>query len=371
MGSRTRVRRVGAVASAGVIVVVAAVTGCGSGGGASTAATTGGGGSGGSVNDSAAGLQSQYESVVASVLPSVVQIFTNDATGSGVVYDGKGDIVTNAHVVGNSPTVRVVPATGGETVAAKVLGKFPAGDLAVIRVQSDAAKLKAASFGDSDDVKAGQIVLAMGNPLGLTGSVSQGIVSALGRTVSAAGTSGGEATTITDAIQTTAAINGGNSGGALVSLSGQVIGIPTAAARDPQAGAAAGGAGPSNIAPGIGFAIPSDIVTSIANQLVSTGKVTSSGRASLNISATTVATSDGQAAGVGLISVGSGGAAADAGLRAGDIITEFGGQKTPDVGTLNTLLAQHKPGERVEVKYLRQGNTNTSTATVTLGDLTS
>jgi putative serine protease PepD len=360
MGSRTGVRRAGAVAaSAGVIVAVAAVTGCGSGGSANTAAVTNSSGSGGSVNGSAAGLQSQYEAVVASVLPSVVQIFTNDATGSGVVYDGKGDVVTNAHVVGNSSTVRVVPATGGETITAKVLGKFAAGDLAVIRVESDAGKLKPASFGDSDDVKAGQIVLAMGNPLGLTGSVSQGIVSALGRTVSAAGTSGGEVTTITDAIQTTAAINGGNSGGALVSLSGQVIGIPTAAARDPQAGAA----------PGIGFAIPSDTATSIANQLISTGKVTNSGRASLNISATTVATSSGQAAGVGLISVTAGGAAADAGLRAGDVITEVGGQKTPDVGTLNTLLAQHKPGERVDVKYLRQGGSGTSTATVTLGEL--
>ncbi len=352
------------VAPAGLIAVgvLAAVSGCGSnGGGAATSAVVGGSGNGGSVNDSAVGLQSQYESVVASVLPSVVQIFTNDATGSGVVYDGKGDIVTNAHVVGDSATVKVVPATGGEPVTARVLGKFPAGDLAVIRVQSDAGKLKAASFGNSDDVKAGQIVLAMGNPLGLTGSVSQGIVSALSRTVSAAGTSGGEVTTITDAIQTTAAINGGNSGGALVSLSGQVIGIPTAAARDPQAGAA----------PGIGFAIPSDTATSIANQIISTGKVTNSGRASLNVSATTVATSSGQAAGVGLISVTPGGAAAGAGLRAGDVITEIAGRKTPDVAAMNALLAQRKPGQRVEINYLRQGTNAASTTTVTLGDLTS
>jgi putative serine protease PepD len=171
---------------------------------------------------------------VTSVLPSVVQIFTSDSTGSGVVYDSKGDIVTNAHVVGDASTVRVVPATGGETMTARVLGTFRAGDLAVIRLESGAGHLKPAKFDDSDDVRAGQIVLAMGNPLGLTGSVSQGIVSALGRTVTAAGSSGGQATTITDAIQTTAAINGGNSGGALVSLSGHVIGVPTAAARDPR-----------------------------------------------------------------------------------------------------------------------------------------
>jgi S1-C subfamily serine protease len=122
--------------------------------------------------------------------------------------------------------------------------------------------------------------------------VSQGIVSALGRTVSASGSdSGGAATTITDAIQTTAAINGGNSGGALVNLNNQVIGIPTAAARDPEAGAA----------PGIGFAIPSNTATNIAKQLIDTGRVTNSGRASLNITATTVATQQGAEAGVGII----------------------------------------------------------------------
>jgi putative serine protease PepD len=343
------------VAAALLVGATATVTACGSSSiSSSTASGTG------MAPDSAAGLQQQYESVVASVLPSVVQIFTDNATGSGVVYDDKGDIVTNAHVVGTASEVKVVPATGGETVTARVLGTFKAGDLAVIRVESDAGELKVATFGDSDDVKAGQIVLAMGNPLGLTGSVSQGIVSALGRTVSAASSSGGEPTTITDAIQTTAAINGGNSGGALVSLSGQVIGIPTAAARDPQAGAA----------PGIGFAIPSNTATDIAKQIISTGKVTNSGRAALGISATTVATTDGQEAGVGLISVDQGGAAAKAGLRAGDVIVEVAGHQTPNVATLNTLLAQLQPGDKVEVKYLRQGSGGASTTTATLGTLT-
>ena len=341
------------LASAGLL---AAVVSCSSG-----TTTSGSTESSGSVTESAAGLQQQYESVVTSVLPSVVQIFTADSTGSGVVYDSKGDIVTNAHVVGGESAVKVIPATGGEAVTANVLGKFSGGDLAVIRVESDASKLKAATFGNSDNVRAGQIVLAMGNPLGLTGSVSQGIVSALGRTVSAAGTAGGQTTTITDAIQTTAAINGGNSGGALVSLSGQVIGIPTAAARDPQAGAA----------PGIGFAIPSDIVTNIANQIISTGKVTNSGRASLGISATTVATTDGQEVGVGLVSVTPGEGAAEAGLRAGDVIVQVAGHHTPNVAALNAVLAQLEPGQQVEVKYLRQGSDSTSTVKVTLSSLTS
>jgi putative serine protease PepD len=347
MGSRAGAFGAGLVA-AGLV----AVAGCSSSG--SSAAS-------GSVNDSASGLQSQYESVVTQVLPSVVQIFTDDATGSGVVYDSKGDIVTNAHVVGNASTVQVVPATGGSMLTARVLGTFPAGDLAVIRVESDADSLKVAKFGNSDDVRAGQIVLAMGNPLGLTGSVSQGIVSALGRTVSASGTSGGEVTTITDAIQTTAAINGGNSGGALVSLSGEVIGIPSAAARDPEAGAA----------PGIGFAIPSDTAVDIADQLISTGKVTNSGRASLNVTATTVSTTDGQEAGVGLVSVTSGGAAANAGLRAGDVIVKVGDQPTPSVNVLNAVLATLKPDQKVQVTYLRAGSNSSNTANVTLGTLTS
>jgi putative serine protease PepD len=295
------------------------------------------------------------------VLPSVVQIFTSDATGSGVVYDSKGDIITNAHVVGAESTVKVVPATGGDTLTARVLGTFPAGDLAVIRVESGTGSLKAATFGNSDGVKAGQIVLAMGNPLGLTGSVSQGIVSALGRTVTASGSAGGttSATTITDAIQTTAAINGGNSGGALVDLNDQVIGIPTAAARDPEAGAA----------PGIGFAIPSNTATSIARQLIDTGRVTNSGRASLNITATTIATPQGAEAGVGIIAAASGGAAASAGLQAGDVIVELGGQQTTNVAALNALLATLKPGQQVQVKYLRSGSTTVNTATVTLGEL--
>jgi putative serine protease PepD len=311
----------------------------------------------------ATGLQQQYENAVTSVLPSVVQIFTSDATGSGVVYDSKGDIITNAHVVGSESTVQVVPATGGDTLTAKVLGTFPAGDLAVIRVESDASKLKVATFGDSGNVKAGQIVLAMGNPLGLTGSVSQGIVSALGRTVSATSSAGGNspATTITDAIQTTAAINGGNSGGALVNLNDQVIGIPTAAARDPEAGAA----------PGIGFAIPSNTATSIAKQLIDTGRVTNSGRASLNITATTVATQQGNEAGVGIISAANGGAAASGGLQEGDVIVDVDGQQTPNVATLNALLATLRPGQQVQVKYLRSGSSTVHSATVTLGELAS
>ncbi len=304
-------------------------------------------------------MQQQYEAVIKAVLPSVVQINTGTSTGSGVVYDAKGDIVTNAHVVGDATAVHVLPAIGGGTLGAHVLGVFAPDDLAVIRVTSGAGSLHPAVFGHSADVAAGQIVMAMGNPLGLTGSVTQGIISATGRTVTESGAAGGATTTIADALQTSAAINGGNSGGALADLNGQVIGIPTAAARDPEAGAA----------PGIGFAVPSDTVTSIAGQLISSGKVTESGRAALGITGYTVATSGGEPAGVAVTSVTSGGAAQKAGLRAGDVITSLDGQRTATLSALTAVLARLKPGAKVPVTYTRSGASHT--ASVTLGNLAS
>lgn len=352
-----RTRFDAAVTGTAVAALAVTVAACSGGGSTSSA-----GGKPASSSGAASSLEQQYEAVVTKALPAVVQIFTQDATGSGVVYDDKGDIVTNAHVVGSASTVKVVPATGGAELTANVLGTFAAGDLAVIRVTSGAGKLAVAKFGDSGELKVGQIVLAMGNPLGLTGSVSQGIVSALGRTVTAAGSADSAPTTITEAIQTTAAINGGNSGGALVDLAGQVIGIPSAAARDPEAGAA----------PGIGFAIPSNTATSIANQIISTGKVTSSGRAALGVRASTVITRAGESVGVTIVSLVSGGAAEKAGLQPGDVITEIASEPIRDTTALNAVLATLKPGQQVQVQYVRPAESNASrTVTVTLGDLTS
>jgi S1-C subfamily serine protease len=197
----------------------------------------------------------------------------------------------------------------------------------------------------------------MGNPLGLTGTVTDGIVSATGRTVSEGQ---GSSAVLISAIQTSAAINPGNSGGALADLAGQVIGIPTLAASDPQLGGAAAG---------IGFAIPSDTVTSIAGQLIASGKVSNSGRASLGISGQTVADASGQPAGAGVVSVAPGSAAAKAGIMAGDIIVSVAGQPTGSVTALQSVLATHKPGDRVPVRLSRNGTQ--STVTVTLGSLTS
>jgi putative serine protease PepD len=353
----------GTIAAIGTGVLLAPVAGLA---GCSSSASSGISSNGGTTTASsvalnsgpAAALQQQYEAVIRTVLPSVVQINTSTGTGSGVIYDGNGDIVTNAHVVGDATTVQVLPATGS-ALTARVLGVFAPDDLAVIRVTSGAGSLRPAAFGSSADVEAGQIVLAMGNPLGLTGSVTQGIISATGRTVTESGAAGGATTTIADALQTSAAINGGNSGGALVNLSGQVIGIPTAAARDPEAGSA----------PGIGFAIPSDTVTSIAGQLIAVGKVTQSGRATLGVTAQTAVTSSGQPAGVTVVSVSSGGPAAAAGLLAGDVITALDGQPTATHATLTAVLAGLKPDAKVPVTYTRSGTSHM--ATVTLGSLSS
>jgi S1-C subfamily serine protease len=199
-------------------------------------------------------LQNTFVSVYKSVSPSVVQIETTEGLGSGIVFDAKGDIVTNAHVVGTSKTFTVTTAAGKQ-LKGTLVGIFTGDDIAVIKVSSG-ANLKAASFADSSKLQVGDLAMAIGNPLGLQSSATEGIVSALGRDESE-----GNGTTLRSAIQTSAAINPGNSGGALVDLAGRVVGIPTLAALDPGMG---GGE-----AAGIGFAIPSGTVTRVAARLIS------------------------------------------------------------------------------------------------------
>jgi putative serine protease PepD len=339
------------------LVALGGLAACSGGGTGTTTQSPSATSSASPATSGAASLQQQFERVVSRVLPSVVEISTTEGTGSGVVYDSQGHIVTNAHVVGSATTMRVIPASGGKALPATVVGVFAPDDLAVIKVQRGASALHPASFGRSAAVRVGEFVLAMGNPLGLTGTVTDGIVSATGRTVSEGQ---GSSAVLISAIQTSAAINPGNSGGALVDLSGQVIGIPTLAATDPQLGGAA---------TGIGFAIPSDTITRIAPQLIATGKVSSSGRASLGITAQTVADASGQPAGVGVVGVNPGGAAAKAGIKAGDVIVSVASQPTESVTALQGVLATHKPGDQVPVRFARNGTE--STAQVTLGSLTS
>jgi S1-C subfamily serine protease len=298
-------------------------------------------------------------SVISQVKPSVVEIRTSSGLGSGVVFDSAGDIVTNAHVVGTSTTFQVLLSSSASPLSATLVGKYQPDDLAVVKV-SGAKNLRPAAFGNSGRLQVGDFVLAIGNPLGLASSVTEGIVSAVGRTVSEPAESGSAGATLPDTIQTSAAINPGNSGGALVNLSGQVVGIPTLAAVDQQLG---GGA-----APGIGFAIASDTVTAIARQLIATGHVTSSGRAALGIEAATVSSADGSAAGVGVVAVTAGGPAAKAGIGPGDVITALNGTPTPDAQTLTALLAGLHPGQAVKLSVTRPDG-STATVQVTLGQL--
>lgn len=303
-------------------------------------------------------LQDQYQKVIRDVLPSVVQIQAGQSLGSGVIYDDKGHIVTNAHVVGSEKTFRVTTARSQETLAASLVYSYPEQDLAVIKLDKVPAGLRPAVFGGSDQVEVGQIVLAMGSPLGLSSSVTQGIVSATGRTVSEPGDDGGAGATIPNMVQTSAAINPGNSGGALVNLNGQVIGIPTLGATDPgmQGGAA----------PGIGFAIPASMVRTVAGQIIATGKVTDSGRAALGVTVRTVVDDGYRPAGAAVVTVQQGGPAAKAGLRAGDVITRLGDSPVGTTTELAEALADKKPGDKVEVTYQRSGARRT--AEMTLGE---
>ena len=255
-----------------VVILAAALSGC-AGSGSSSGSGSGsspGSGSGwnGAETGSASGSpaiaveEGAFVSAIARVLPSVVEIRTRSGLGSGVVLDAAGDIVTNAHVVGDGAGLQVLLSASAAPVPASLVGVYRPDDLAVIRV-SGVAGLRPATFGDSARLVAGDVVLAIGNPLGLSSSVTEGIVSAVGRTVSEPASRGEAGATLPDTIQTSAAINPGNSGGALATLDGDVVGIPTLAAVS-QAGATA---------PGIGFAISSNIAVSIATQLISAGRV--------------------------------------------------------------------------------------------------
>ena len=304
-------------------------------------------------------LQTEYQQVIANVLPSVVQITTASGLGSGIVYDDKGDIVTNAHVVGTATSFDVTLANSTTTLPATLVGSYPDSDLAVVKLSSPPSGLRPATFGDSSKVDVGQITLAMGSPLGLSSSVTEGIVSAIARTVSEPSGGGSPGATIGNMVQTSAAINPGNSGGALVNLSSQVIGINTLAAVDQETNGSA--------APGIGFAIPSATITNIADQLIQSGKVTNSGRAALGITARTYYGSDFKPAGAVVVGVTSGGPAASAGLQAGDVITQLGSTPITSLNSLSTALASLTPGNKVTVTYTRGGQSKT--ADVTLGTL--
>jgi putative serine protease PepD len=344
-----------------VVLVVGFLTACAGCTAAWGGSTPGSDTTSGAPDVSAAGqaLQSDYERVVSTALPSIVRIDTSSGLGSGIILDPSGDIVTNAHVVGSATTFTVTLSTDPAALAARLIASFPQGDLAVIKLDSPPSGLAAAGFADSSKLRIGQIVMAMGNPLGLSSSVTQGIVSATGRTVTEPAEGTTQGTTLTDMVQTSVDINPGNSGGALVDLSGRIVGIPTLTAVDRQLGGAA---------PGIGFAISSNTAKSIADQIVQSGRVTDSGLAALDIAGRTVLGDGFRPVGVGVVSVDAGGAAAKAGIVPGDLIARVNGTDTPDTAALSATLATLKPGQRVPVVVTHE-NGSTGTVAVTLGTL--
>lgn len=279
--------------------------------------------------------------------------------GSGVIYttaNGKGYIVTNNHVISGAAKVKVILASG-KTIAAKVVGKDSTSDLAVLSIDSKYVT-QTASFGDSSSLQSGQTVIAIGSPEGseYASTVTQGIISSPSRTI----TYNSNQMTV---IQTDAAINSGNSGGALANSDGQVIGINSMKLSSSSSG---------DSVEGMGFAIPSNEVVTIVNQLVKKGKIT---RPQLGIKVAAIAElnsyykkqlgiSTSLKKGLYVASVTSGSAAASAGIKKGDVITAADGKPVNDVATLHSILYSHNVGDKVKITVNRNGKTMTFTVTL-------
>ena len=304
-------------------------------------------------------------SVADQVLPSVVTIAASgpggSGTGSGEVIKSDGYILTNNHVISiaaNGGKVEVLFADG-TSAPATIVGRDVLTDLAVLKV-NPSDNLKPIALGSSDSVQVGEPVIAIGAPLGLSGTVTSGIVSALDRTVEVPG-EGDRSALLVSALQTDAAINPGNSGGALVNCSGDLVGVPTAGATVPSAD---GGSSAGSV--GLGFAIPVNIAKTISDEIISTGKVSHSyfGVQTVPIPADAAAQA-GLKGGLFVAGVVAGGPAAKAGLQQGDVITKINGQVATSNVQLQELTLTKSAGDMVTLDYLRNGASHS--ATVTLG----
>lgn len=296
-------------------------------------------------------------------LPSVVTITVsngpNTSSGSGSIFRDDGFIVTNNHVVSpaaNGGTIQVLMSNGA-SLPASITGRDPQTDLAVIKVTAP-DPLRAIAVGSSLSLPIGEPVVALGAPLGLSNSVTTGIVSGLDRTIQVP-SDNGQTATLLAAVQTDAAINPGNSGGALTNCAGQLIGVPTANAT---VTTATGQTSTGNV--GINFAIPVDLAKAVADELIATGRVTHS---FFGVQVSTVPPPNTGAAAEGLYvnTVVPGGPAAAAGLQPGDVITEVDGRPATDPTQLALLTLKKKPGETVAVTYDRAGKS--ASTTITLG----
>jgi putative serine protease PepD len=344
-------------AAAGIALVVAGVVGgVIVGATQSSGSSVSSGTSAGSSTASACPVTSVAERVVPSVVTIAASGPGGGGTGSGEVIRSGGYILTNNHVISiaaSGGSVEVLFADG-QTAPATITGRDPQTDLAVLHAQTS-RQLKVIALGSSSSVKVGQPVVAVGAPLGLSGTITSGIVSALDRTVQVPGDNDRSALLVS-AVQTDASINPGNSGGALVNCEGQLVGVPTAGATVPNSG---GGS------IGLGFAIPVDLAKRVADEIIATGRVT---HAFFGLQTVPIPPAAAEQAGLpqGLFvqAVTADGPAAAAGLRPDDVITKIDGEPATSNLQLEELTLTKKPGDTVSIGYSRNGQS--ATATVTL-----
>ena len=304
-----------------------------------------------------------WTDVAAAVSPAVVTIQAQGASsaGSGVVYDAQGDIVTNYHVIASALGGGQIQVTlaDGRLYGAVVVGHDKTTDLAVIRLENPPSDLTVARFATSANLEVGAPVMAIGAPLGLSNTVTTGIVSALNRPVEVSvdedsssqdSTQASSDLVVTNAIQIDASINPGNSGGPLFDASGAVIGINSSikslsSSSDGQAGSI-----------GLGFAIPSDLVVSIADQLIASGSA-SHGMLGVTVKAATTTVGSDTYVGAEVQDVSAGSGASAAGIRAGDVIVKVEGQEVTSPKQLIGYVRRYKAGDTVTMTIVRDGAT--------------
>jgi putative serine protease PepD len=317
--------------------------------------------------DSVNAVTAAAQKATASVVTISASAGTSGGTGSGIILDASGHILTNMHVVtldGQATNADIeVRTNDGSVYSGTMVGTDPLADLAIVQITADG--LVPATLGDSGKVNVGDTALAIGAPLGLSGTVTNGIVSAANRTIETASSASGSSTNNTqdsisiNVIQTDAAINPGNSGGALVNAQGEIIGVNVAIAS---AGASSSDAQSGNI--GVGFSIPINDAKRVGEEIIATGKATH-GQLGVSVTDNSAGSASGFTTGAEISAVTPGSAAAEAGLEAGDVITELGGRSVTDATELTAATREQAAGAKVTVSFVRSGQQQS--ADVTLG----
>jgi putative serine protease PepD len=368
--------------STALLLALALVVGGGAGGAVASALDDGGSSSGSStasgstlsqtrvIGSASDTIKGTPESAASIISPSVVtvevtgqaqnsfgQTAAQSDTGSGIIIRTTGYVLTNNHVVSAAAAGGSVHVTlaDGKTITATIVGTDPTADLAVLKIEPFTG-IKAATFANSDDLNVGQAVLAVGAPLGLSNTVTQGIVSTLHRPVRTGDSASAQA--VIDAVQTDAAINPGNSGGALVDLAGRVVGINSAIATT---GDTSSGSQSGNI--GVGFAIPANSASKIADQLIANGKATHS-QMGINVEDAPGSTDGAPGIGAAITGVTAGGPAAAAGVQTGDVVTKVDDRRVTDADSLIVAIRSHDPGSSVTVTLTRGGAVKTLKVTL-------